>query len=147
MFFLFHYQTTYPLTLGVHLCGSEDKDTDLDELPDAIAGACAARDAYAETASLAVKLCKPKGGSKKKAGTTWGVFFMPGFQTLIFMHVNSYKFKRSYSTFGHIVFDHPPTHTYTDSISLPTSLAQPDCRQMPMTSSPESSGCSYLGWI
>ena len=46
------------------------KDPDwieLDELPALLAAACAVRDAYTETASMAAKLCKPKGGRKAKA--------------------------------------------------------------------------------
>ena len=49
----------------------------MDELPDAIAAACSAREAYLESAALATKLCKPKGGSKKKAGNNWGSRFQP----------------------------------------------------------------------
>ena len=46
----------------------EDPDwIELDELPTLLAEACASRDSYAETASMAIKLCKPKGGRKAKA--------------------------------------------------------------------------------
>ena len=56
----------------IHWHRKDPEFCDLDELPEVLAAACSARDTYAESAAIATQLTKPKGGKKKKAGTTHG---------------------------------------------------------------------------
>ena len=50
----------------MHYHMQDPEFADLDDLPDVLQETIAARDAYIETAALATKVTKPKGGKKKK---------------------------------------------------------------------------------